>query len=53
MYGKKHSPETIKKMKKKRVENEVKRIWVNNQVQEKLILFDNPITLGYTSGRIK
>ena len=53
MYGKKHSPETIKKMKQKREENKVKRIWVNNQIQEKLIPFDKPIPLGYTPGRIK
>ena len=53
MYGKKHSPETIEKMKQKRAENKVKRIWVNNQVEEKLIQFDQPIPLGYITGRIK
>lgn len=53
MYGKKHSPETIEKMKQKRAKNKVKRIWVNNQVEEKLIPFDQPIPLGYTTGRIK
>jgi len=31
----------------------VKRIWVNNQVEEKLIPFDQPIPLGYTPGRIR
>jgi group I intron endonuclease len=53
MYGRKHSPETIEKMKQKRAQNRVKRIWVNNQVEEKLIPVDGPIPLGYTLGRIK
>ncbi len=53
MYGKKHLPETIEKMKQKRAQNRVKRIWVNNQVEEKLVPVDNPIPLGYTLGRIK
>jgi group I intron endonuclease len=53
MYGRKHSSETIEKMKQKRAQNRVKRIWVNNQVEEKLIPVDGPIPLGYTLGRIK
>lgn len=53
MYGKRHSPETIEKIKEKRQNNKIKRIWINNEIEEKLIPIDFPIPFNYTVGRIK
>jgi len=52
MFGKKHSAETIKKL-KERAKNRPKRFWVNNGVEEKLISIDEQIPIGYNSGRVR
>jgi group I intron endonuclease len=52
MYGKKHSPETIEKLKEK-AKNRPKRIWINNGVEEKLIPVDEQIPIGYNTGRMR
>jgi hypothetical protein len=52
MCGKKHSPETIEKLKQK-AKNRPKRIWINNGIQEKLITIDEPIPMGYNKGRVR
>ena len=52
MYGKKHSPETIEKIKKQRY-NLPKRMWINNGIEEKLIQVDESIPNGYNKGRVK
>ena len=52
MYGKKHSPETIGKLKQK-AKNRPKRIWVNNGTEEKLITIDESIPMGYNKGRVR
>lgn len=51
MYGKKHSPETIEKLKEK-AKNRPKKMWINNGVEEKLINLDKKIPAGYTKGRM-
>ncbi len=52
MYGKKHSPETIEKL-KERAKNRPKRFWINNGVEEKLINIDENIPTGYNKGRVR
>lgn len=52
MYGKKHSPETIEKLKEK-AKNRTKRFWVNNGIDEKLINIDESIPFGYNTGRVR
>lgn len=52
MYGKKHSPETIKKIKEK-LKQSPKRIWINNNKEERLIIWNSEIPSGYTRGRLK
>lgn len=52
MYGKKHSPETIGKL-KERAKNRPKRFWINNGVEEKLINVDENIPIGYNKGRVR
>ena len=52
MYGKKHSPETIEKLREK-AKNRLKRIWINNGVEEKLIPVDEQIPIGYNKGRVR
>jgi len=52
MYGKKHSPETIEKLREK-AKNRPKRIWVNNGVKEKLIPVDEQMPIGYNKGRVR
>jgi len=52
MYGKKHSLETIEKIKQK-AKNRPKRIWVNNGTEEKLITIDESIPMGYNKGRVR
>jgi group I intron endonuclease len=52
MYGKKHSPETIEKL-KERAKNRHKRFWINNGVEEKLINIDENIPIGYNRGRVR
>lgn len=52
MYGKKHSPETIEKIKKQRY-NLPKRMWITNGIEEKLIQVDESIPNGYNKGRVK
>jgi group I intron endonuclease len=52
MYGKKHSPETIEKL-KERAKNRPKRFWINNGVEEKLINVDENIPTGYNKGRVR
>jgi group I intron endonuclease len=52
MYGKKHSPETIEKMKEK-AKNRPKRFWINNGIEEKLITIDESIPMGYNKGRVR
>jgi len=52
MYGKKHSQETIEKLKEK-AKNRPKRIWINNGTQEKLISIDEKIPMNYTKGRVR
>lgn len=52
MYGKKHSPETIEKLKEK-AKNRPKRFWINNGIEEKLISIDENIPMGYNRGRVR
>lgn len=52
MYGKKHSPETIEKLREK-AKIRPKRFWVNNGVEEKLITIDESIPIGYNKGRVR
>ena len=52
MYGKKHSPETIEKLKQK-AKNRPKRFWINNGIEEKLISIDEQIPIGYNIGRVR
>ena len=52
MYGKKHSSETIEKL-KERAKNRPKRIWVNNGLIEKLVPIDEQIPIGYNRGRVR
>lgn len=52
MYGKKHSPETIEKLKEK-AKNRPKRFWINNGVDERLINVDESIPIGYNKGRVR
>lgn len=52
MHGKKHSFETIEKL-KETAKNRPKRIWINDGTTEKLMNIDNQIPIGYTKGRIK
>lgn len=52
MHGKKHSFETIEKL-KETAKNRPKRIWINDGTIEKLMNIDNQIPIGYTKGRIK
>jgi len=52
MYGKKHSPETIQKLKEK-AKNRQKRFWINNGIEEKLITIDENIPAGYNKGRVR
>jgi len=52
MYGKKHSPETIEKLKQK-AKNRPKRFWINNGIEEKLISIDEQIPIGYNKGRVR
>lgn len=51
MFGKKHSPETIEKI-KERAKNRPKRFWINNGVEERLITIDESIPVGYNKGRV-
>jgi len=52
MYGKKHSPETIQKLREK-AKNRQKRFWINNGIEEKLINIDENIPIGYNRGRMR
>ena len=52
MHGKKHSPETIEKLKQK-AKNRPKRFWINNGIEEKLISIDEQIPIGYNIGRVR
>ena len=52
MYGKKHSPETIEKLKEK-AKNRPKRVWINNGIEEKLMNIDESIPMGYNKGRVR
>lgn len=52
MYGKKHSPETIEKIREK-LKASPKKLWVNNGIKETLILADAEVPEGFTYGRIK
>lgn len=52
MYGKNHSEETIEKLKEK-AKSRPKRTWINNGINEKLILVDKSIPYGYITGRLK
>ena len=52
MYGKKHSPETIEKLKEK-AKNRTKRFWVNDGIKENLINIDESIPIGYNKGRVR
>lgn len=52
MYGKKHSTQSIEKMKLK-AKNRPKRIWINNGIEEKLISIDDSIPESYTKGRMR
>lgn len=52
MYGKKHSPETIEKLKQK-AKKRPKRFWINNGIEEKLISIDEQIPIGYNTGRVR
>jgi hypothetical protein len=52
MYGKKHSPETIEKLKEK-AKNRPKRFWINNGVDERLINVDESMPIGYNKGRVR
>jgi group I intron endonuclease len=52
MYGKKHSPETIEKMREK-AKNRSKRFWINNGIDEKLISIDEQIPMSYNKGRMR
>ena len=52
MYGKKHSPETIEKLREK-AKNRPKRVWINNGIEEKLMNIDESIPMGYNKGRVR
>jgi group I intron endonuclease len=52
MYGKKHSPETIEKLREK-AKIRPKRFWINNEIEEKLITIDESIPIGYNRGRVR
>jgi len=52
MFGKKHSSETIEKI-KERAKNRPKRFWINNGAEEKLISIDEQIPIGYNTGRVR
>lgn len=52
MFGKKHSPKTIEKL-RERAKNRPKRFWINNGVEEKLIMIDESIPMGYNKGRVR
>lgn len=52
MYGKKHSPETIEKIKEK-AKNRPKRVWINNGIEEKLMNIDEQMPIGYNKGRVR
>lgn len=52
MYGKTHSPETIEKLREK-AKNRPKRIWINNGIEEKLMLVDESMPMGYNKGRVR
>lgn len=52
MYGKKHLPETIEKLREK-AKNRPKRMWINNGINEKLINIDENIPMGYNKGRVR
>lgn len=52
MYGKKHSPEIIEKLKEK-AKNRPKRVWINNGIEEKLMNIDESIPMGYNKGRVR
>lgn len=52
MYGKKHSQETIEKIKEK-AKNRPKKIWINNGIIEKQLTINDEIPEEFTRGRIK
>ena len=52
MYGKKHTPETIQKLREK-AKSRPKRFWINNGIEEKLITVDENIPMGYNKGRVR
>ncbi len=52
MFGKKHLPETIEKI-KERAKNRPKRFWINNGMEERLISIDEQIPMGYNKGRVR
>ena len=52
MYGKKHSPETIEKIKQKQ-KNREKRVWINDGKKETCISINVELPQGFSYGRIK
>ena len=52
MYGKKHSPETIEKIKQKQ-KNREKRVWINDGKKETCISINEKLPQGFSYGRIK
>ena len=52
MYGKKHSQETIEKLKEKS-KNRPKRIWINDGKIETCISVSEKLPEGFSYGRIK
>lgn len=51
MYGKKHSEDTIEKIRQKQ-KNREKRVWINDGKIENLILENNELPEGFNYGRI-
>lgn len=53
LKGKTHSREHRKKLSDSRIKNYIKRIWIHNNLTEKLINHESDIPEGYIKGRLK